>query len=176
MLGSYRRERDSGKEYAKGVSKLFDDLTLSSPGIPSHLQKQYSLRILKLEQEGEKVADTDVIQKIKVIDEKEEKPLQIYKKNNEDDGDNEDNENGESENDERRQNTLTPDIRINMENITDNNIDSGLLDNFEISDKKRRKSVNEIDVSDIIIGDMEKPFDNERAKYELQRFLQAKEI
>jgi hypothetical protein len=35
MLGLYRRERDMGREYAKGVSKLFDDLILSSPGTTS---------------------------------------------------------------------------------------------------------------------------------------------
>jgi hypothetical protein len=66
-----------------------------------------------------------------------------------------------------------------METIdSPSNIDSEFLPMIDEGDQNilRRKSINEIDVSDIIIGDMEKPFENERAKYELQRFLQSKNI
>ena len=64
------------------MSKTFDDLILSYPGIPPHIQKQYSLRVLKLEKEGEKIADTDVIEKIRIIEEKEDKPMRTSKKEN----------------------------------------------------------------------------------------------
>lgn len=159
MLGSYRRDRDAGKEYAKGVSKTFDDLILSYPGIPPHIQKQYSLRIAKLEKEGEKIADTDVIEKIQIIKETDDKQAQSLRI-------------GKNETTP----TPPPDIRINISSDDNgDNGDSELLDSISLRGT-RRKSINEIDVSDIIMGDTEKPFDNERAKYELQRFLQAKEI
>lgn len=152
---------------------MFDDLILSSPGIPPFIQNKHSSRIIKLKNEGEEIADTDDIQKINVIKENDSKPSQLR-------------EDQCQEEDSPLDITAPPDIRINMDslNIPSDLADSELLGNLidkpkgEYVDKNstRRKSINEIDVSDIIISDMDKPFENERAKYELQRFLQAKDI
>ena len=158
-LGVYRKDRQIGKDFVEWISKEFDSIEGNSLPIPTRIQSQYQKLI-----SGRDFAHNDTIEKIVI-------------KNNEKDDNAESSPESESSRKQSSQESLDP---INTPlNVSSNVpfvplkpptlfVDSIPRENGNTDQHipQRKKSFVEIDVCEF-----ESPFDNDRYKYEIKRFL-----
>jgi hypothetical protein len=161
-LGVYRKDRQRGKDFVEWISKEFQGIEGSSPPIPERIQTQYQTLI-----KDKDIIHNDVIRKIKV-------------KNQESNPGDDQPQNGQ--NDSLITYTTSQDSPTNTTSTTTNtttnatnnsqdvpptlNLDSIPLDGDNTI--QRKKSYVELDVCEY-----ESPFENDRYKYEIQRFLNS---
>lgn len=174
MLGSYRRDRPTGKDYAEWVAKNFDDLNLSSPLIPGWIQAQYTEKIKNIDISNPNVPQPIVVKtnptppdKDSFEDSREELVEVVV-----------DDKGKEEENDR------PPIDRRVRGGLKESDLDEASVDLPESPSLKkttpRRKSYSEIDeeVCEIKTGENDdivinfKPFSDVRGAYAMERFFE----
>lgn len=169
MMGSYRRDRQNGKDYAEWVAKAFDDLNMSSPSIPKWAQKKYDVHINGVDINNPNRPDPILIKKdspVKDIKEDEDASYITDDENNE--TTNNPNNGGFIE-----ENIINDPFDSHSDEYTKTLLRKGSI--------RRKKSLPELDEQHLQIttnddGDINinfKGFNDERRKYELSRFFEG---
>lgn len=180
MLGIYRKDRQQGKDYAEWISKEFDDLTSSTPSIPGKIQRKY--RVL-VDNSGKKIAvDNDIT------------TITIKKYNNGSSNNNSSSSSGSNGSNDSLEPTPPSIVTATIVKESETEYTHPFVPSTSLEvnrgDKlsmpfahlpvtsrslERRKSALEMDICEEppreTIIDIESPFEKNRYKYEVERFL-----
>lgn len=155
-LGVYRKDRQIGKDFVEWISKEFDAIEASSPPIPESIQTKYHKLI-----GGKDIAHNDTIEKI---------VIKTHESNSPDESPDADLNISDNAPPAIYLDAIPTERKDSSHNTNEDTLNANESDcgNANVQ-PQRKKSFVEIDVCEF-----ESPFDNDRYKYEIQRFLDNK--